>query len=34
MGWDPVYAPDGQCTESEIVNLGYVLNVTLALSFH
>src|SRR6185437_10174610 len=27
VGWDPVYAPDGQRTESKIVNLGYVLNV-------
>ncbi len=26
-GWDPVHAPDGVRTESEIVNLGYVLNV-------
>ena len=26
-GWDPAYAPDGARKESDIVNLGYVLNV-------
>jgi DNA phosphorothioation-associated putative methyltransferase len=26
-GWDPAYAPDGPRNESDIVNLGYVLNV-------
>lgn len=26
-GWDPVYAPNGPRTESDVVNLGYVLNV-------
>jgi DNA phosphorothioation-associated putative methyltransferase len=26
-GWDPMYAPDAPRSESEIVNLGYVLNV-------
>jgi DNA phosphorothioation-associated putative methyltransferase len=26
-GWDPAYAPDGPRDESDIVNLGYVLNV-------
>lgn len=26
-GWDPAYAPDGSLNESDIVNLGYVLNV-------
>jgi DNA phosphorothioation-associated putative methyltransferase len=27
VGWDPYYAPDGECRPSQIVNLGYVLNV-------
>jgi DNA phosphorothioation-associated putative methyltransferase len=27
FGWDPVHAPDGRCTEADVVNLGYVLNV-------
>ena len=26
-GWDPAHAPDGTKRESEVVNLGYVLNV-------
>jgi len=26
-GWDPAYAPDGARKESDIINLGYVLNV-------
>jgi DNA phosphorothioation-associated putative methyltransferase len=27
VGWDPYYAPDGKRRPSQIVNLGYVLNV-------
>lgn len=27
FGWDPVHAPDGRCTDADVVNLGYVLNV-------
>ena len=26
-GWDPVHLPDGECRASELVNLGYVVNV-------
>jgi DNA phosphorothioation-associated putative methyltransferase len=26
-GWDPVFAPDGDLTPSDFVNLGYVINV-------
>jgi DNA phosphorothioation-associated putative methyltransferase len=26
-GWDPYYYPDNPCTEADIVNLGYVINV-------
>lgn len=27
VGWDPVYRPDTPFRESEVVNLGYVVNV-------
>lgn len=27
VGWDPVHAPDGERRRSEVVNLGYVVNV-------
>lgn len=27
VGWDPYYAPDGEKRSSQVVNLGYVLNV-------
>lgn len=27
VGWDPVHAPEGEKRESDVVNLGYVLNV-------
>jgi DNA phosphorothioation-associated putative methyltransferase len=26
-GWDPMHAPDGRCLSSDVVNLGYVVNV-------
>jgi DNA phosphorothioation-associated putative methyltransferase len=26
-GWDPIYRPEGERTEADIVNLGYVVNV-------
>src|SRR5205807_1811100 len=26
-GWDPVHRPEGELTTSEVVNLGYVVNV-------
>ena len=26
-GWDPAHRPDAACTEADVVNLGYVLNV-------
>lgn len=26
-GWDPHYAPDGECTPADLVNLGFVINV-------
>lgn len=26
-GWDPHFRPDGVCTEADVVNLGFVLNV-------
>ena len=27
VGWDPAYRPDGELRPSEVVNLGYVVNV-------
>lgn len=30
-GWDPVFAPDGELTPSDVVNLGYVVNVIESL---
>ena len=26
-GWDPSFRPDSPCTDADIVNLGYVINV-------